>query len=124
MIELIADMPPNTFGFRGSGKFSKDDYTEVLIPPLREAIERGEKMRMLFQIGPDFHGVEADAVWTQAKADLGLGIRHLSAWERIALVTDEEWVGHAIGLVGWLYPCEMRIFSLDELEAAKEWLAA
>jgi hypothetical protein len=123
MIELVADMPAGTFGFRGSGKFTRADYTEVLIPPLREAVERGERVRFLFQIGPGFHGVEADAIWTQAKADFGLGIRHLSAWERIALVSDEDWVRHAMGLFGWMYPCELRVFALSELEAAKEWLA-
>lgn len=42
MIEPIADMPPDTFGFRGSGKFTRADYTKVLIPPLRAAVERGE----------------------------------------------------------------------------------
>jgi hypothetical protein len=124
MIEPIVDMPPNVFGFRGSGKFARADYEQVLIPPLREAIEHGEKIRLLFQIGPDFHGVEADAVWTQAKADFGLGIKHLSAWERVAIVSDEDWVRHAVGLFGWVYPCELRVFSLSELEAAKKWLAA
>jgi hypothetical protein len=123
MIEPIADMPPNTFGFRGTGKYSRSDYSEVLIPPLRGAIERGDRIRFLFEIGPDFHGIEADAIWKQAKADLGLGVRHLSAWERTAVVSDADWVARAIGLLGWMSPGELRMFPLDELEAAKEWVA-
>jgi hypothetical protein len=123
MIEPIADMPPGTFGFRGSGKFSRSDYDDVLIPPLRGAIERGERIRFLFEIAPDFHGIEADAVWEQAKADLGLGVRHQSAWERTAVVSDADWVARAIGLLGWMSPGELRAFPLAELEAAKGWLA-
>jgi hypothetical protein len=123
MIEPLADMPPNTFGFRGSGKFTRRDYTEVLIPPLRDAVERGERVRFLFQIDPDFHGIEADAVWEQAKADLGLGIGHLSAWERTAVVSDADWVRRAIALFGWMSPGELRAFGLEERDAAKEWLA-
>jgi hypothetical protein len=124
MIEPIADMPPNTFGFRGTGKFSRSDYTEVLIPPLRDAVERGERIRFLFEIGPDFHGIEREALWEQAKADLGLGTRHLSAWERTAVVSDADWVARAVSLIGWMSPGELRVFPIGELEAAKEWVAA
>jgi hypothetical protein len=122
MIEAIADMPAGTFGFRGAGKFSRRDYTEVLIPPLRDAVERGERIRFLFEIAPDFHGIDADAVWQQAKADLGLGIGHLSAWERTAVVSDADWVTRAVGLIGWMAPGELRVFPPAELEAAKQWL--
>jgi hypothetical protein len=57
MIEPIAEMPSGTFGFRASGKLSPADYRDVLVPPLREAIERGEKVRLLFQIGPRSMGL-------------------------------------------------------------------
>lgn len=123
MIEPIEDMPPGTLGFRGSGKFTRSDYADVLIPTLREAVEGGEGVRFLFEISPEFHGVEADAVWEQAKADLGLGIRHSSAWVRTAVVSDAGWVRSSIGLVGWMAPGELRAFPLEELEAAKEWVA-
>jgi SpoIIAA-like len=124
MIEPIDDMPPGTLGWRVTGKLSRSDYTEVAIPPLREAIERGEKVRLLYQIGPDFKGLEASAIWEEIKADLGLGVRHLSSWERTAIVSDEEWLKHLMGLFGWMMPGEMRAFGLEELEAAKSWLAA
>jgi len=124
MIEPIADMPPGTLGFFASGKLSRRDYTEVAIPPLRDAIERGEKLRTLYQIGPDFHGVEANAIWEDIKGDVGLGLRHYSSWERMAIVSDADWLHRAGAVFGWLYPGEMRLFGLDELEAAKQWLAA
>ncbi len=123
MIERLGDMPPGTYGFRAWGTLSASDYTDVAIPPLREAIDRGEKVRFLFQIGPDFKGLQAGAVWQEIKADIGLGFRHLSAWERTAVVSDEEWLRHVTATFDWMLPGEMRLFSLSELEAAKEWLA-
>lgn len=124
MIEPIADMPSGTFGYRGWGKLTAEDYHEVLIPPLRSAIERGERIRLLFQVGPGFDGLDAHAALEDAKADLKLGVGHLSAWERIAVVSDEDWVRRSIGLFGWISPGELKLFALADLAAAEAWLTA
>lgn len=123
MIEPIADMPAGTLGFRASGKLSSSDYAEIAIPPLREAIEHGEKIRLLYQIGPGFDGLAAGAMWEDIKSGLGLGFGHLSAWERTAMVSDEDWLRQMIAVFGWMSPGELRLFPLDEMEAAKEWVA-
>lgn len=47
MIARIDEMPTGTVGLRASGKLSKDDYTKVLEPALREGVESGE-LRLLF----------------------------------------------------------------------------
>jgi hypothetical protein len=124
MIETIADMPPGTLGFVASGKLSRADYVDVAIPPLREAIDRGEKLRTLYEIADDFHGIEAGALWQDIKADVGLGIGHYSSWDRMAVVTDIDWLHKASGVFGWLYPGELKMFGLAERDAAKQWLAA
>jgi hypothetical protein len=67
MMKQIADMPPGTLGFVASGKLSRRDYTDVAIPPLREAIDRGEKLRTLYQIDSDFHGID----WAGLDRDAG-----------------------------------------------------
>jgi hypothetical protein len=41
MAEVIPDMPVGTLGFRVSGHLTRDDYVEVLVPPLRQAVEAG-----------------------------------------------------------------------------------
>ena len=112
-------MPPGTYGFKATGKLSASDYTEVAIPPLRDAIERGEKVRFLFQIGPGFEGLQAGAVWQEIKADLGLGVRHLSAWERTAVVSDEQWLRHVTATFDWMLPGEMRLFALERAAGRK-----
>jgi hypothetical protein len=40
----------------------------------------------------------------------------------MALVSDADWVRHAMGLFGWMVPGEARVFPLAQLEEAKAWL--
>lgn len=122
MIERIAEMPEGTIGFRFSGKVSRADYDDVLIPGLTEVFEGGE-VRCLCQLGPGFEGYEAGAVWEDLKTGAKFGAGHFSAWKRVALVTDVDWVRHMTTLFGWMTPGELELFSLDELEQAKGWVA-
>jgi hypothetical protein len=120
VVERIADMPEGTLGFRLSGKLTRDEYFQLL-DPVNELLERGEKVSFLVATDPDFHGLEAGALWEDVKAAGSVGLKHRSAWERMAVVTDKDWMRHAISAFGWLSPGELRIFEPDELEAAKAW---
>jgi hypothetical protein len=122
MVEVIPDMPPGTDGFRVSDRLTREDYTVVLIPPLRDAVEAGRKLRVLYAIGPKLR-MEPGALWEDAKVQFGYGIRHRDAWERIAVVTDLDWVCRSLELFSWMVPGEMRQFSESEMERAKSWLA-
>jgi hypothetical protein len=123
MVERIDEMPAGTVGFRASGKLTRDDYREVLEPVLTEAVESGE-IRMLFSL-TDFQGLEPGAWFDDVKTGLGLGIGHHSAWKRSAIVTDVEWIGKAFQFFAWMTPGEVKVFpELDQLEEAKDWVAA
>ena len=122
MVAPIDDMPAGTLGFRASGKLTRDDYREVLEPLLRKAAESGE-IRMLF-ILTAFEGLEPGAWFDDIKTGLGLGIGHHSAWKRSAIVTDVEWVGKAFQLFAWMTPGEVKVYRLNQLEEAKNWVAA
>jgi hypothetical protein len=57
------------------------------------------------------------------KAAGSIGLKHRSSWQRMALVTDKDWVKHGATAFGWLAPGELRLFDLREQEAARAWLA-
>lgn len=122
MAELIPDMPPGTLGFRVSGHLKREDYVKVLVPPLREAVQAGKRLRVLYAIGPELH-MAAAAVWEDLKVEVDLGIRHRDVWERIAVVTDLNWLWRAFELFSWMVPGEMRLFREREFEQALTWLA-
>ena len=117
MIERLDDMPAGVIGFGASGKLEADDYRNVILPALVQAAESGE-VRFLI-VFREFRGMSGGAVWQ----DLKVGVEHLRAWKRIALVTDIEWMRHMTDLFGWMTPGETRTFSLDERDAAVAWVA-
>jgi len=58
MVEPIAGMPAGTLGFRVSGKIDRAEYFEML-DPIREQLERGDRVSFLVETADDFHGLDA-----------------------------------------------------------------
>jgi len=122
MIEVLDGMPEGVIGFRATGHVTRADYRDVLLPPMKAAVEAGE-VRMVYAVGPDFEKFEAGALAEDSKVGLTLGIPHLHAWKRCAIVTDEEWVLKAIHAFGFLTPGEVATYGLDQLDEATAWAA-
>jgi hypothetical protein len=123
VIEWIPDMPPGTLGFRASGHVTRDDYMERFLPPVKEKVDSGEGIRMVYQVGPGFERFELGAVLEDAKTGWNLGILHPDAWKRLAFVTDVQWMSQAAHAFAWMMPGELKIYELDGLEDAKAWVA-
>src|ERR1700758_63835 len=115
-------MPPATIGFRATGRVTREEYRDVLLPPMRAAAEAGD-VRMVFAIGPGFEKFEVGALAQDTKTGITLGLGHLHSWKRTAVVTDVGWIAGALHMFGWLTPGEVRVYELDGLEYAKTWVA-
>jgi hypothetical protein len=122
VVEPIEEMPPGTIGFRAVGEVTREDYREVLEPALRAAAEAGE-VRMLYVVADEFE-MDAGALFEDAKTGLQLGLGHLSAWKRTAVVTDVGWVQRAIKAFGFMAPGEVKVWGLADLDDARDWVAA
>jgi hypothetical protein len=122
LIEKATDLPPGTLGFRASGKISSDEYRRM-IEPIYAALERGEKLNIYFELADDFDGLDLGALLQDVKAAGSVGLKHRSSWQRMALVTDKDWVRHGASAFGWLAPGELRLFELSEGDEARAWLA-
>jgi hypothetical protein len=117
MIETMPDLPAGVIGFRVTGKLVAADYTDTMLPLVAEAA-KGGRIRLVLCI-EQFDGITGTAVWQ----DLKLGVEHLRSWERIAVVSDLEWMAHVISLFGWMTPGDVKRFPVSELDAAKAWAA-
>jgi hypothetical protein len=40
----------------------------------------------------------------------------------MALVTDVDWMRKAVAVFGWVAPGELKLFDLDDLDDAMEWV--
>ena len=119
MLRRLNEMPAGTIGFEAVGEVEDDDWGRSVEPQLREAIAGGDRLRLLFLLGPRSGEIDDDAV----QAEAGFHARHLQAYERLAVVTDEEWVRPALRGLSFLLPGQARAFPVSDLEAAKRWLA-
>jgi hypothetical protein len=122
MIEQLSDMTDGAIGFRASGEVTREEYREVLEPALREAAEGGD-VRLMFVVGPEFERFQLGAMLEDTETGLELGVGHHSAWQRCAIVTDIEWMQHAVNLFAWMAPGELRLFGLDAEQEARAWVA-
>ena len=118
MIERMADMPESVLAFSGSGQITSHDYETVVIPAVEALLARQAKARVLFHLQADFSGFDAGAMWDDAR----MGLSHPTAWERVALVTDEGWLKSAVRMLGFVLPGHVRVFETAELAQARDWI--
>jgi hypothetical protein len=119
MIEQLENMPAGVTGLRAAGKVTAEDYKDVLAPAIETALADGGKVRLVYELGPDYEGFEAGGVWQ----DLRMGVSHFNSFERLALVADVDWIRHAANTFGFLMPGEIKVFPLAERDAAAAWAA-
>lgn len=120
MIERLTGFPDEILAFVCKGRVTKADYDNVLVPAVIEALKSHDKLSLYYEIAADFAGFDPGAMWADAK----VGLAHLGHWQKIAVVTDVDWIGHAVALFGFMMPCEVRLFALAEAATARQWIAA
>lgn len=118
MIETLSGFPATVLAFACKDRVTARDYETVLIPAVEHALAREKRVRLYYQIDPSFSGMEVGAIWD----DFKVGMEHLFRWERIAVVTDVEWIRHTVQAFGFIMPCVTKVFRLEEAATAKEWI--
>jgi hypothetical protein len=120
VIEIIDGLPAGILGVRATGEVSAGEYDQVLVPALDNALAGDGKVRLLGQLGPGFEGVEANGMWLDGR----FGVGQLRSFERMALVTDVDWVTRAVRAFSWMVPGQVKIFTNADFDDAVAWLAS
>ena len=92
----------------------------MLVPAVERALETHDRVRLYYEISPDFAGIAPGAMWE----DFKVGMEHLTRWERVAVVTDVDWIRQTVRLFSFLIPGPAKIFATSEAAAARAWIAA
>jgi hypothetical protein len=116
-VERLTEVPVGALGFRIAGHLRREDYTELLLLPVRAAVERGDPVRVLVVINPSFDDLEPAALLQDLKAALDLGLAHRSAWRRFAIVPRDRSSG-VVERVG------LRAADPDRLTWAVVWVSS
>lgn len=120
MIEILCGFPDSVVAVSASGRVSRSDYDGVLIPKLTQLLQEHKKVRCYYELGPAFAGMEGGAIWE----DFKLGLEHVNRWERVAVVTDVEWIRMAVNAFRFLLPGRIRVFGTREAAEARRWISS
>ena len=123
MLEKIPDVPDGLVALKAVGKLTRQDYEQTVEPLLDEARRQDRRLRLLIQLGPEYEGFTADAVWGKAET-----WRHYPSLMRMidgyAIVSDLRWLRDWVHLMGFLMPFPLRVFANDERDDALAWLSS
>jgi hypothetical protein len=119
MIELITEgMKDNVVAMRAHGTVEHEDYQRVIVPAMEHKMQSYPKIRVLYQLGDDFNGYTAEALWDDAK----LGMHHFHSFEKAAVVTEVEWIRKSVSFFRFLIPCPVRLFPNCGYPEAMDWI--
>lgn len=121
VIEFLPDMPAGVTGIRVSGRVRGDELRAI--KPTIEELTKGSEIRIVEIIAPDYEGFGSGGLVEDLKLGFGTVLRHHSAFKKIAVVSDKEWVAHTLHALAWMVPGELALFGLGDLEDAKKWAA-
>jgi len=119
MLKLIEDLPPEVLGIEAAGKVTHEDYQNILIPRAEAMMAKGP-IKMLYVIGAEFTGYELEALWD----DSTFGVKHWRDFSHVGVVADQAWVRGLVSMFKPFFPCEVRLFGLADMAAAKAWITS
>lgn len=119
MIEKITTTPENVAAFRATGEVTKEDYTNVVIPQVSQLVEKIGKINFLLLLDTDVSNFTAGA-WMH---DALLGLKHLTKWNRAAIVSDSEGVIKFTDAFSLAAPGEFKGFKKHEYDIAVQWVS-
>lgn len=122
MLTPIPDLPATVVGVEAHENVTAEDYEKVLIPAVEaaETASSDGEVRMLFVPGQKLPDFTAGAALEDTK--LGLGrFRH---WERIAVISDADWLRRAIHALSWAMTSEVRVVASNDLHEARTWITS
>jgi SpoIIAA-like len=118
MLEMLDGLPDQVLGFAAKGEVTAEDYRQLLVPAVESKLGTHRKLRLLYILGADFSGFTGAAAWEDAK----VGMRHFTSFERIAVVSDIDWVRHMVKAFGFVVPGEVRVYDVDAADEARSWV--
>ena len=117
MMELMQGLPDNILGIIGSGTITGEDYDTVLIPAMKDKLQRHKKIRMLYQLNKDFAHYAIDAYLEDAKVSL-----HTLSFEKVAVISDVHWIDDSVNVFNVIILVQVKVFNNNDLDIANVWV--
>jgi hypothetical protein len=120
VLRELTGTPAGIQVLEATGTVTAADYERNFAPMVERAGRTGDRLRLLYEFGPEFRRMTAAALW----ADARLGTRYLRLLDGCAVVSDIGWIRATSRAIGNWMPCPLRVFRNDERDGAVAWLAS
>jgi hypothetical protein len=112
------DLPDTVVGIELTGKVTKDEYDKAY-PEIEDLARREGEINYLVVVKTEIKNLTLGVWWD----DFKLALKHITKWNKVAIVTDEKGIRNATDLLGFAYPGDSRSFTLNEMDEAKAWVS-
>ena len=116
-MELMQGLPDNVLGIIGSGTITGEDYDTILIPAMKDKLQRHKKIRLIYQLNKNFVHYSLDAYLEDAKVSW-----HTLSFEKVAVVSDVHWINDSVNVFEFIIPVPVKVFSNNELDKSIAWV--
>ncbi len=117
MLEVIPFGEGNIIGFRLKGKIEDNEFDEI-VRTMEERLKEHKKLRIYAEI-EEFKGMSVNTFMK----DIHYSLKHWRDFDKEAVVSDKGWLKTWVEIAGSLFPgIEVKHFSFEEKEKAKEWV--
>src|SRR3978361_2248857 len=120
MVVLITDLPPHVAAYKATGAISKEEYEQVVMHRIDEVAAKYGTINFLVLLETGMENYSIGAFIDYVK----VSFQHFSKWNRMAIVTDQDWVAKAYDALSYMVHGEIRSYAVKDLEAAKAWVSA
>jgi hypothetical protein len=119
MIHHLKNLPSNVVGFKSTGEITETDFTETVIPKVKELIDKTDKLNYLLVLDTSIKNFTIGA-WMK---NVMMGIKNLTKWNRTAIVSDLEAIRNFTDFFSYLMPGEFKGFEHKDLQEAIDWVS-
>lgn len=119
MITQIQNLPPNMVGFKASYEVTQTDFTEDVMPKVKELVAKTDTLNYMLVLDTSVKNFIAGA-WFK---DAVMGVKHLTKWHRAAIVSDIHVLKIVTDVFSVLMPGEFKVFEHKDLQISIDWVS-
>lgn len=119
MIYHLHNLPSNIVGFNAIGEITEKDFSETVLPKVKALINKKDQLNYLLVHETTVINFTVDD-WMK---DALMGIKHVTKWNRITIVSDVEAIRNFTNFFSYLIPGEFKGFEHKDVLKAIDWVA-
>lgn len=119
MVELLPGYPDHVVAYKATGIVNENEYSAVVMERVDEVACRYPKINFIVVLRTDFENYSFSAFVDY----LIISFEHFGKWNRMAIVTNENWVRFAYRLINFFVPGKIKCFTIIQLKKAKQWVS-